>query len=47
MKLAQNLYFFGDFFQNFKESMTKYSFKFIYFSHFDKILPKKKTQMQT
>jgi len=29
-KLAQNLYFFGDFFQNFKESMTKYSLKFFF-----------------
>jgi hypothetical protein len=39
-KVAQNFYFFGKVFQNFKESVIKYFLK-IFFSHFGEISPKK------
>jgi hypothetical protein len=39
-KPIQNLYFFVDFKNKFKESTTKYSFKLFYFLHFGEISPK-------
>jgi hypothetical protein len=41
-KPAQNLYFFGDLFQNFKESVTGYSFKNLFFAFWRNFAGKKK-----